>query len=95
MGKDLEKKLRATAKKLILARKESYWEPSWFNAFGGTIEATTAAMMFMHKLDKDAFESELRRSIQYILSTQESFGAWHNARGKAAAIRALLLIPPS
>ncbi|MFH1438878.1 MAG: alpha-2-macroglobulin family protein [Pseudomonadota bacterium] len=95
VGKDLEKKLRAAANKLITARKESYWEPSWFNAFGGTIEATTAAMMFMHKFDEEAYESELRRSIQYILSTQESFGAWHNARGTAAAIRALLLVPPT
>jgi hypothetical protein len=29
------------------------------------------------------------------MSTQESFGAWHNARGTAAAVRALLLIPPT
>jgi len=95
LDKKLEDSLRATAKKLILLRKEAYWEPSWFNAFGGTIEATTAALVFMHRLDSEGFESEIRRSLQYILSTQESFGAWHNARGTAAAIRALLLIPPT
>ena len=95
LTKEREDKLRAGAKKLVLLRQEAYWEPSWFNAFGGTLEATTAAMMFMHKLDPEGFESELRRSIQYILSTQESFGAWHNARGTAAAIRALLLVPPT
>ncbi len=95
LDKNLEKKLKAAAKKLIVLRKEAYWEPSWFNAFGGTLEATTAAMMFMHAYDKEAYDAELRRSIQYILSTQESFGAWHNARGTAAAIRALLLMPPT
>jgi hypothetical protein len=95
LNKDLEKKLKAAAKKLIKLREEAYWEPSWFNAFGGTIEATVAAMAFMYRLDRDGYEAELRRSVQYILSTQESFGAWHNARGTAAAIRGLLLMPPT
>jgi len=95
LDKKFEDKLRSTAKRLITLRQEAYWEPSWFNAFGGIIEATTAALMFMYRLDKQGFESEIRRSLQYILSTQESFGAWHNARGTAAAIRALLLVSPT
>jgi len=92
---DVKRILKNTAQKLILLRKEAYWEPSWFNAFGGTIEATVAAMMFMSKFDREGYEAELRNSVRYILSTQESFGAWHNARGTAAAIRGLLLLPPA
>jgi hypothetical protein len=94
-SKDLDKKLEATAKKLVQMRKESHWEPGWFNAWGGTIEATYAAMELMSRYDAEAFESELRDSLRYILSTQTSFGDWHNARGTAAAIRALLLVPPT
>jgi hypothetical protein len=91
----LEQDLELAAKRLVALRDESYWEPSWFNAFGGTIEATAASMEMLHAFDSEKFEDELRRSLQYILSTQESFGAWHNARGTAAAIRALLIVPPT
>lgn len=91
----LQKELRASAKQLTNLRDGAYWEPSWFNAFGGTVAATAAAMELMVTLDPEAFQAQLRRSLQYILSTQESFGAWHNARGTAAAVRALLLVPPT
>jgi hypothetical protein len=93
--KNLEADLYVAAKRLVTLRDEAYWEPSWFNAFGGTIEATAASMELLATLDAEKFELELRRSLEYILSTQESFGAWHNARGTAAAIRALLLVPPT
>jgi hypothetical protein len=93
--KKLDKKLDAAAKKLLQMRKESHWEPGWFNAWGGTIEATQAAMELMALHDAEAFELELRESLRYILSTQTSFGDWHNARGTASAIKALLLVPPT
>jgi hypothetical protein len=95
VDKKLDKKLSATAKKLLQMRKESHWEPGWFNAWGGTMEATQAALELMTRFDPEAFESEIRDSLRYILSTQTSFGDWHNARGTAAAIRALLLVPPT
>src|SRR6185503_3008154 len=34
--------LRAAAVRLARMRQESHWEPSWFNAYGGTIEAAAA-----------------------------------------------------
>ncbi len=91
----LDKELRTAAGTLVNLRDEAYWEPSWFNAFGGTLEATAAAMELLVTLDPEAFELELRQCLEYVLSTQESFGAWHNARGTAAAVRALLLVPPT
>lgn len=91
----LEADLELAAKRLLALRDEAYWEPSWFNAFGGTLEATAAALELLHAFDSEKFDAEIRRSLQFILSTQESFGAWHNARGTAAAIRALLIVPPT
>jgi uncharacterized protein YfaS (alpha-2-macroglobulin family) len=93
--KKVNAKLDAAAQRLLQMRDEAHWEPGWFNAWGGTIEATHAAMELMIKYDPQKYELELRRSMQYILSTQTSFGDWHNARGTASAIRALLLIPPT
>jgi uncharacterized protein YfaS (alpha-2-macroglobulin family) len=91
----LDAKLTATADRLLNMRDEAHWEPGWFNAWGGTIEATEAALELMIRHDPDKYELELRRALSYILSTQSSFGDWHNARGTASAIRALLLLPPT
>lgn len=93
--KKLTKKLEAAADRLLTMRDEAHWEPGWFNAWGGTIEATEAAMELMIRHDPVKYELELRRALQYILSTQTSFGDWHNARGTASAVRALLLVPPT
>lgn len=91
----LKSQLNEVAKRLIVARREAYWEPSWFHAYGGSLVATEAVIRFMMNLGKTTYDSDIREAVKYIISTQNSFGSWHNERGTAAAIRALLAIPPA
>jgi hypothetical protein len=77
--------------RLVARRDRGHWEPSWFSAFGGTIEATTAVLEAIHALDPKAFEVETRDAVRWLLSTSPSWGEWHNERGTAAALRSLAL----
>ena len=82
---------RAAIRKLLDARDRRHWEPSWFNAYGGTVEATAAMIGAMTALDREGYKVELRDALMWVLSTRDSWGRWHNERGTAAAVRALML----
>ena len=73
------------------ARTDSHWEPSWFNAYGGTIEATVAVLEVLSRIDEEGFDRARRDAVRYLLSTRDGWGSWHNERGTAWAIRGLLL----
>jgi uncharacterized protein YfaS (alpha-2-macroglobulin family) len=91
----LEGRLAAAAERLGRIRLDVHWEPGWFNAFGGTIEATAAALQVASLLHPDRFEAMRHDALRFLLSTRESWGGWHNARSTAYAIRALLLLNPA
>ncbi len=92
--------------RLASVRDTVHWEPGWFDAWGGTVEAAATTLEVlealragehdeMRGLVTDArFESAARDAIRFILHTRGSFGAWHNTRATAWAIRALTRVPP-
>ncbi|MBH23235.1 MAG: hypothetical protein CMH57_02000 [Myxococcales bacterium] len=82
----------AVVKNLLTQRDRGHWEPSWFHAYGGNIEATVAMLQAMQQIDPDGLQAEKRDALRYILATRDAWGQWHNERGTAAALRALLLV---
>ena len=85
-----EDQLRGAARRLAALRSQGHWEPSWFHAYGGTIEATVITLEVLRHYDPEGFELVKRDALRYLLSTAEAWGDWHNARGTAWAIRGLL-----
>jgi len=82
-------------KALLASYRGGYWEPSWFHAWGGRIEATRGVIELLTSAAPGAFEAELHDAVGFILSTRPSWGAWHNAWGTAAAIEALTFLDPT
>lgn len=82
-------------KALLGSYRGGYWEPSWFHAWGGRIEATRGVIELLTTVTPGAFETELHDAVSFILSTRPSWGAWHNAWGTAAAIEALTFLDPT
>lgn len=82
--------------KLLLASyRGGYWEPSWFHAWGGRIEATRGVIELLSTVAPGAFDADLHDAVDYLLATRPSWGAWHNAWGTAAAIEALTFLDPT
>ncbi len=88
-------KLLLAAKRLIKLRRRAHWEPSWFHAYGGTIEATVASLELLSRLKRRAFEAELREGLLFLLSTRNEWGRWHCPFGTASALRAFTFLPPA
>jgi hypothetical protein len=82
------------ATRLIEMRRHGYWEPQWFDAWGGQLQATLASLQVLSRMDSRRYESIIRESLLYLLSTRSSWGAWHNGPGTSAAIQAFTLLPP-
>jgi hypothetical protein len=92
--------------RLVNVRNVTHWEPGWFDAWGGTVEAAATTLEVLDVLRAgehdtarglvtDArFEGAARDAIRFILHTRGSFGAWHNTRATAWAIRALTRVAP-
>jgi hypothetical protein len=78
------------ALRLLRLKKRHVWEPSWFSAYGGTLEATATALVLLHRLDRRRFRAHIRTGLQYLLDRRHAWGEWHNERGTAATLRALL-----
>ncbi len=89
-----KKRLMRAARKLVEMRKTTHWEPSWFHAYGGTIEATVTGLELLSRLDRRAFEGEIRAGLMYLLSTRSEWGRWHCPFGTAEALRAFTFLPP-
>ena len=90
----LDPELREAARRLARIRRDVHWEPGWFQAYGGTIEATAVALQVLQELDPEGYEAAQADAVQFLLSTRRSWGAWHNARSTAFAIRALMQLSP-
>ncbi|MEC9441515.1 MAG: MG2 domain-containing protein [Myxococcota bacterium] len=76
--------------RLLSARDDRHWEPSWFHAYAGRVDTTTAMIELMVTVDATGYRAEIRDALQWVLSTRESWGAWHSERATAAAARALM-----
>jgi len=85
----------AGVRTLVAAYRDSYWEPSWFHAFGGRIEATRGAIELLATVAPGVYDADLHDAVGYLLSTRPSWGAWHNSWGTAAAIEALTFLDPT
>ncbi len=82
--------------KLLLASyRGGYWEPSWFHAWGGRIEATRGVIELLSTVAPGSYDADLHDAVSYLLATRPSWGAWHNAWGTAAAIEALTFLDPT
>jgi hypothetical protein len=88
---DIEQGIRA----LLASYRGGYWEPSWFHAWGGRIEATRGVIELLTTAAPGAFDAELHDAVEFLLQTRPSWGAWHNAWGTAAAIEALTFLDPT
>jgi hypothetical protein len=86
---------KATIDTLRAVRDRAHWEPSWFHAYGGRVEATTAMIGAMVATDPVGYAVEIRDAMNWVLSTRDAWGQWHNERGTTSALRALLLLPPA
>ena len=74
----------------------AHWEPGWYDAWGGRVEAAYAVLQATRDAeDPAAWEAARRKAITFLLSTRPAWGAWHNQRGTACAIRALMLLEPA
>jgi hypothetical protein len=78
-------------KSLVQQRDRGHWEPSWFHAYGGRIDATLAVLEALHLQDPVGRQADKRDALSWILSTRASWGAWHAEAATAAALRAMLL----
>jgi hypothetical protein len=90
----LPERLRGAVQRLARIRDTVHWEPGWFDAWGGTVEAAAVTLEVLAAIDEPAYESARQDAVRFLLSTRGSFGRWHNARGTAWAIRALTLVDP-
>jgi hypothetical protein len=81
---------RRAIRRLSSLRDRGHWEPTWFHAWGGRVEATGAMIVAMNAVDPEGFAAELRDATRWLLATRDAWGLWHNERGTAAAIAGLL-----
>lgn len=82
-------------KALLASYRGGYWEPSWFHAWGGRIEATRGVIELLTSVAPGAYDADLHDAVDFLLQTKPSWGAWHNAWGTAAAIEALTFLDPT
>jgi hypothetical protein len=88
----VEPEVRSAAGRLSRILGDGRREAGWFLAYGGLVEATAVELEVLRDLDPEGFEALRPDSLQLVRSTQRSWGAWHNARGTAFGVRALLLL---
>jgi len=91
----VERTLTTGAERLLARRKQRHWEPSWFSAYGGNLEATASAAVSLWRLDPRRHRDAVREGVEYLAARSEGWGAWHNERGTSAAIGALLELAAS
>jgi len=80
---------------LLASYRGGYWEPSWFHAWGGRIEATRGVIELLSTVAPGVYDADLHDAVSFVLATRPSWGAWHNAWGTAAAIEALTFLDPT
>lgn len=94
-GKLTPERTRELLRALMAKRDGAHWEPSWFHAYGGRLEASAVLVEVISELDPVTFAVELRDALAWVLSTRESWGIWHNERSTSAALRAIAHARPA
>lgn len=91
------KRAAQLTKQLVDTRDQKHWEPSWFHAYAGRIDATGVVLEVLQRAAPRGFAAEKRDALRWILATQEGWGQWHAERATASVVRALLAVgaPPS
>lgn len=79
---------------LIRLRREGHWEPSWFHAFGGQIEANVVLLSVIDFMDRPDADRIIRETLRALMATSSSLGSWHNESGSAWLLRALARFAP-
>jgi hypothetical protein len=83
----------ALLRRLVQARRQGHWEPSWFNAAGGTLEATAAVLELIQGVDPAVAAPLRREAEQVLLGSRALLGSWRNGPGTVATLRALAALP--
>ena len=89
-GKGLDKKLGGWIGQLLKMKREGYWEPHWYHAYGGTVELNALILRLLRDMGGDRYDAVVYEIVTYLLSTREAWGSWHNEIGTANAVLALL-----
>lgn len=84
--------LQSQIQVLLALQKKGYWEPHWYQAYGGMVELNAVILDLLTRFPSESTESAIRSSIQWLLSTRNAWGVWHNTAGTAAAVKALLKV---
>jgi hypothetical protein len=97
LGKMPPEDVRQIAQRLLGQRDQGHFEPSWFHAYSGRLDATLAVLQALQLADPAGFTAEKRDALAWILSTRPSWSTWHAQAETAAALRALDLVgaPPA
>jgi hypothetical protein len=82
--------IRESIDRLIRLKRTGYWEPHWYHAYGGMVELNARILSLLAEYDSSKYASYLREGVTWLLSTRESWGAWHNEIGTANAVCALV-----
>ncbi|MCA9710972.1 MAG: hypothetical protein KDK70_34340, partial [Myxococcales bacterium] len=83
---------RLVIERLLAARDGDHWEPTWFHAYGGRVDATLAVLQALQLVDPTGAQVDKRDALAWILATRPTWGDWHHAAGTAAALRALSVV---
>jgi uncharacterized protein YfaS (alpha-2-macroglobulin family) len=75
---------------LLTLKRKAYWEPHWYHAYGGMVELNARILVLLREIGKGQHVGIELEIIEYLLSTREAWGAWHNEIGTAHAVQALL-----
>jgi hypothetical protein len=86
----VEKLLNESINYLVTLKRQGYWEPHWYHAYGGMVELNARILDLLATYNPEKYDAYLREGVTWLLSTREAWGAWHNEIGTANAIRALL-----
>jgi len=86
----LRKRLGSSIDYLLSLKRQGYWEPHWYHAYGGMVELNAQILELLREFGGNDYDAVIYELVTYLLSTREAWGAWHNEIGTANAVRALL-----
>jgi hypothetical protein len=86
----LRQKAQGQIESLLKLKREGYWEPHWYSAYGGMVELNATILELLKDADDPNYDAVIYELTTFLLSTREAWGSWHNEFGTAAAVSALL-----
>lgn len=86
---------KRVVERLVQLRRQAHWEPSWFNAAGGELEASAAVLELLGRVtvEEDWAAVPYRETWHVLLGRRELMGTWRNGPGTVATLRALRRLP--